>query len=187
MRTREQKNILFPRFSIFLFFLIFAFSCGEKKIIPERKLVKILTEMHLVDAALEESGRSFQRDSTAVYSAIFEKYGYATEQFLSSISEYSHSKKTSDKLYDKVNKNLSKLKAEYEKELEAERARQAAMSDTAKVKVAYVAIIFPDSAAALVDSANIFTQNSSPYFFRKTSERKQQNFVLREEKSAAEQ
>ncbi|MDR0415489.1 MAG: DUF4296 domain-containing protein [Prevotellaceae bacterium] len=102
----------FSHFAFGLLFLLAVAACEGKKHIPERKLVKILAEMHLTDALLEETRLSAQLswrpDSTAVYVAILDKYGYTTEQLYSTLTRYGASKSKSEKLYDKVCKQLEK-------------------------------------------------------------------------------
>ena len=96
-------------------------ACGERKTIPKRKLVKILFEMHTVDAALEQSSSRLsgrQLDSTAVYTAILDKYGYTVAQFFNSMKVYGRSKKDADKLYSKVYDLLDKQQKQYAKEVE---------------------------------------------------------------------
>lgn len=108
--------------TLLLLLLTFTIACGGRQTIPERKLVKILAEMHLVDAALEQSG-GFQgsgkmRDSTTVYTAILDEHGYTVAQLYGSMSKYSSTKDAADKLYDKVCRQLSKLQKQYAKEVE---------------------------------------------------------------------
>ncbi|MDR1022520.1 MAG: DUF4296 domain-containing protein [Prevotellaceae bacterium] len=110
---------------LFLFF--FAVACGEKYI-PERKLVKMLAEMHQTDALLDEAHipeqASWRSDSTSVYVAILDKYGYTTEQLYNTLSRYGTSTGKSTKLYDKVCKRLEKQQSHVRRKVEALHRRQ---------------------------------------------------------------
>ncbi|MDR3187590.1 MAG: DUF4296 domain-containing protein [Prevotellaceae bacterium] len=106
-----------------MIFALAATACGDKKRIPERKLVRILAEMHLADAVLEvtrtSSHASWRSDSTAVYKAILDRYGYTPDQLYSSIARYNRSKDKATTLYNKVNKRLEKLQGSAKKQVEA--------------------------------------------------------------------
>ncbi|MDR0711801.1 MAG: DUF4296 domain-containing protein [Prevotellaceae bacterium] len=103
-------------------------ACENRKYIPERKLVRILAEMHLADAVIEVARASEQPswtiDSTAVYVAILDKYGYTAEQLYNSVARYNGSIDGSTKLYDKVNKRLEKLQKSASKKVEALHRKQ---------------------------------------------------------------
>lgn len=128
-------------------------ACGERKTIPERKLVKILADMHLADAALEQGCRSKRRDSSAVYTAILDEYGYTLTQLHSSMAVYSRSKDDADKLYGKVCKRLEKLQKQYAKALEAERKKVAA--DSSALQLAAEAVEDSTRLAAVADSSQV--------------------------------
>jgi hypothetical protein len=110
---------------LFLFF--FAAACGGKYI-PERKLVKVLAEMHQTDALLDEAHipeqASWRPDSTSVYVAILDKYGYTTEQLYNTLSRYGSSATKSTKLYDKVCKRLEKQQSRVRSKVEVLHRRQ---------------------------------------------------------------
>ncbi len=120
------------RFFTILFCVALVAACNGRKTIPKRNLVKILAEMHLADAALEENlaqRNPGRRDSTAVYLPILDEYGYTVEQLYSSIQEHCKTKGDADKLYDKVNKRLGKLQKQYAKEVKALHERQNCWSE----------------------------------------------------------
>jgi hypothetical protein len=119
------------RFSHLIFGLILSVvvvACGGKKYIPERKLVRILAEMHLADAVMEvaqvSSNASWRSDSTAVYTAILDRYGYTPEQLYSSIARYNGSKDKATTLYDKVGRRLEKLQKSANRRVEALHRKQ---------------------------------------------------------------
>ncbi|MDR2813786.1 MAG: DUF4296 domain-containing protein [Prevotellaceae bacterium] len=118
----------FPHLIFGLILSIVVVACGDGKYIPERKLVKILAEMHLSDAVLEvariSSHTSWRSDSTAVYTAILDKYGYTPEQLYNTIARYGVSKDKATTLYDKVNKRLEKQQSSASSKVEALHRRQ---------------------------------------------------------------
>jgi len=125
------------RTAYILLLLMLAVACGGRKTIPERTLVKILAEMHTVDAALEQGEvrlSARQLDSTAVYTAILDKYGYTVTQLYNSMTAHSRSKEDAEKLYGKVCKRLEKQQKRYAAELAAERGDSIAVSDTLQLK-----------------------------------------------------
>lgn len=111
-----------------LIFSITMLACGDKKYIPERKLVRMLAEMHLADAVLEvaqvSSQASWRSDSTAVYTAILDRYGYTTEQLYNTIALYNGSKDKATKLYDNVSRRLEKLQKSAAGKVEALHRKQ---------------------------------------------------------------
>ncbi|MDR3365506.1 MAG: DUF4296 domain-containing protein [Prevotellaceae bacterium] len=114
----------FPHLTILgLIFVVAVAACGGRKHIPERKLVEILAEMHLADAVMEvariSEHPSWRSDSTAVYTAILDRYGYSTEQLYKTVARYNASKDKATALYDKVNKRLEKLQSRASSKVEA--------------------------------------------------------------------
>ncbi|MDR0566524.1 MAG: DUF4296 domain-containing protein [Prevotellaceae bacterium] len=103
-------------------------ACGSRKSIPERKLVRMLAEMHLADAVLEvaqvSSQPSWRSDSTAVYTAILDRYGYTTEQLYATLARYNSSKDKATALYDKVSRRLEKLQKSATGKVEALHRKQ---------------------------------------------------------------
>jgi hypothetical protein len=118
----------FPHFIFGLIFSVAAVACGHNKHIPERELVKILAEMHLADAVMEithiAERSSWATDSTAVYTAILDRYGYTAEQLYNTVARYNGSIDNATKLYDKVNKQLEKLQSSANSKVEALRRQQ---------------------------------------------------------------
>ena len=103
-------------------------GCGNN-LIGERKLVKILAEMHFADALLaEQSGAatSQRRDSTAIYAPIFAKYNVSPSQLYPSMMPYINNKEKMAILYDKVIRTLEKNEARYAQQLPAPQKEQTA-------------------------------------------------------------
>lgn len=101
----------------FIFILITCASlltaCGNKDIIPEKDMVKVLTKMYLIDGTNSMSNvmgnERFFIDSVDHYSKMLESYGYTTQQFSSSYYYYLGRPELLDGIYDKV---ISKLDVE---------------------------------------------------------------------------
>ena len=102
---------------IFIFFLI-AFSCrkGDKNhIIPRRDFTALLIDIHIADAMAlnpsinEEFGGL---DSTLLYQAVLEKYGYSKEEFKNTLEYFSSKPEKLIAIYDDVFSELSKRSEE---------------------------------------------------------------------------
>jgi hypothetical protein len=110
--------------------IIILFSCSGKKakyIIPEKKMVPLLVDMHIADAmGLDYTLRQnmLRLDSAALYGGIFEKHGVTKMQFDSTISYYTRHPDRLSKLYEKVISSLSKLESEIKKAEENEALRR---------------------------------------------------------------
>jgi hypothetical protein len=97
---------------------------GEKKIsgkeyIEKEVLVKVITDMHLVDGITNDMRyyRKFNPgDSIDIYGPIFEKYGIDREKYDRTIEEYSKYPKLMDEVYDQVLMQLNLLQDQVESE-----------------------------------------------------------------------
>lgn len=66
-------------------------SCGKReKIIPRSTMSKIYADMAMTDAVLQNRDYATRRtaDTSLVYEAIFQKYGYTTDDYLASQRKY---------------------------------------------------------------------------------------------------
>jgi hypothetical protein len=106
------------------YFLAFVciFSCNRKNhdnIIPRRILVPLLVDIHTADA-LAMNGMLNEQfgglDSSLLYQAVFEKYGYTKEEFDRTLQYYSSDPEKLIEIYDDVFTELSK-RSEEAKEL----------------------------------------------------------------------
>lgn len=71
--------------------LLLVFSCGgqDGKVIPKKKMAEIYADMFVADQWIEENYRAVRvADTTMVYEAIFEKYGYNSEDYRASVDYY---------------------------------------------------------------------------------------------------
>lgn len=93
--------------------LFFFFACSgnkDKGLIPDRDMVKILTEIHKADALAnlpQIRNRFGSMDSIAYSAYILEKYHYTRTRFDSTIAELSGNPSKFEKIYEKVLRNLS--------------------------------------------------------------------------------
>ncbi|MDR0418726.1 MAG: DUF4296 domain-containing protein [Prevotellaceae bacterium] len=105
-------------------------SCSGKNTISEKKLVLLLADMHMVDAATAEESfmtrpnRLKYVDSVGMYAPLFKKHDCSYEQFLNTLNPYLYSKDRANNLYGKVVKNLEKKEKRYEKEMKKEHEKQ---------------------------------------------------------------
>lgn len=88
-------------------------ACGNKDVIPENDMVKILTKMYLIDGTNSMSNvmgnDRFSIDSVDHYSKMLETYGFTTQQFSKSYYYYLGRPEILDGIYDKV---IAKLEVE---------------------------------------------------------------------------
>jgi hypothetical protein len=102
---------------LFLSLSFILFSCGQKeneKLIPRKKLVPLLIDMHIADALAMNHTINDQfkdLDSSRIYSSVLKKHGYSKEELLNSMDYYSSRPEKITSIYDEVFSELS-LKAE---------------------------------------------------------------------------
>jgi len=115
MKYRRRSVLI--TVSIFLVFVLLV-SCvgsGRKQIIPAKKFVNILVDLHLADAIAIEKwslNLSYQLDSTSLYGSVFNKYGVTKAQFDSTMLYFSARPDVFQKIYNKVNAKLKRLEEE---------------------------------------------------------------------------
>lgn len=75
---------------LFFFFVVIAFlSCSDSKVIPKKKLSRIYAELFLADQWINSNYKAARTaDTTYVYEAIFEKYGYDSTDYRASVEHY---------------------------------------------------------------------------------------------------
>ena len=73
-----------------LFFLAITFSCSDGgKVILRKKMVSIYADMFVADQWLNQNYKAERvADTSFVYEAIFEKYGYDSEDYRASVDYY---------------------------------------------------------------------------------------------------
>jgi len=106
---------------ISVIFLLALASCqgnetntAPDNIIPEEKMVEILTNVHLIEGA--RTGLVITGDSVhginEYYKALYVKYNITQAEFDSSFVYYSKDPKVFDKMFEKVIENLSVIESE---------------------------------------------------------------------------
>ena len=112
---------------IWFFLSIILFSCTNTKkkyLIPDKKMVPLLVDMHIADATglnYLSGQKKLKIDSTALYGWIFEKHDVTKMQFDSTMAFYTKHPDRLGKVYEKVIAGLSKLESEI-KEAEKDEA-----------------------------------------------------------------
>jgi hypothetical protein len=105
---------LFNLLKIIIILIIFTciFSCTtnkDEKIIPRKEFVKVLSDLHLVDALISRHGLGLQtsKDSLPVYyHYILDKYDISVKSFENSLAYYSNDLKDFMEIYDEVIANI---------------------------------------------------------------------------------
>jgi hypothetical protein len=77
--------------------------------VSQRTLVKVLAEIHFADAVMDEYRSAWERDSTGVYLAIFDKYGCTPQQIENTLAKHCTTKDDATNLYTKVSNRLEYL------------------------------------------------------------------------------
>ncbi len=119
--VKRCASILYLVIGILLFS-----SCNTKNenkttdgIIPESKMITIITDLHIIDATINIkhiNKRNNNKKITKYYNYVLKKYGYNRIQFNKSIEYYSGEPEKLDKIYDKVLEELSKKQVMGKKE-----------------------------------------------------------------------
>jgi hypothetical protein len=95
-------------------------SCSENKkyIIPEKKMVPLLVDIHLADeigTSKYELDPEMELDSAGLYGWVFSKHGVTRAEFDSSMLYYAGKPDILNRIYAKVIAGLSKMEAELAK------------------------------------------------------------------------
>ena len=109
---------------LFLFVsLLFFFSCAEKKeaipdyVIPEEKLIGILTDIHQAEAYLNfNSSEKTPYDPKKFYDEILKSHNVSRSDFDTSIAFYTRTPARLDTIYDKVLAKISTMKEDLSKQ-----------------------------------------------------------------------
>jgi len=103
-----------------LLLIIVLFSCNRiprRYIIPPKKMVNVLVDIHLADGMADENMRhssGFVLDSASLYGSVFKKYGVTRAQFDSTMNYYSEHPDDLQKMYNQVTARLKRLEDELE-------------------------------------------------------------------------
>ena len=95
------------RFLHIVLVLLVAVACQRTRIIPKDTLADIYTDMFLADQKVREQNiPPSQMDTMLVYEAVFEKYGYDTDDYLNSVRFYLKDPERFAKVFESVAKRL---------------------------------------------------------------------------------
>ena len=87
--------------------LAVAAACRGPRVIPKDTLTDIYTDMFLADQMVREEGLTrTQLDTILIYEAVFEKYGYDTDDYLYSLEHYLRDPERFAKVFEAVAKRL---------------------------------------------------------------------------------
>ena len=87
--------------------LLAAVACRGPRVIPKDTLTDIYTEMFIADQMVRDGNiPTVQMDTMLLYEAVFEKYGYDTEDYLYSLRHYLKDPERFGKVFENVAKRL---------------------------------------------------------------------------------
>ena len=118
MRLRSAHIVLL------LILLATLAGCGRRgRVIPEKKLMKLYTEMYLADQWLRDHPDVRKKsDTTLFFDPIFRRHGYTFEDYDRSVHFYLDRPEKYGKLLNKASERIRKESARLQKEVDAERA-----------------------------------------------------------------
>ena len=95
------------RFLHIVLVLLVAVACRGPRVIPKDTLTDIYTDMFLADQMVRDADiPRAQMDTMLLYEAVFEKYGYDTEDYLYSLRFYLKDPERFGKVFENVAKRL---------------------------------------------------------------------------------
>ena len=95
------------RFLHIVLVLLVAVACRGPRVIPKDTLTDIYTDMFLADQMVRDADiPRAQMDTMLLYEAVFEKYGYDTEDYLYSLRYYLKDPERFGKVFENVAKRL---------------------------------------------------------------------------------
>jgi hypothetical protein len=104
------------RFLLLLAVVVLAVAC--RHVLPEDRLVDLLTDMYLYD---EELARGIQgADSVSVYRSVFIQHGCSEEEYKKTIASYAKKPKVMKEIYEAVKARLEGYKAVFEHAVQLE-------------------------------------------------------------------
>ena len=157
------------RFLHIVLVLVAVAACQNPRIIPKDTLTDIYEDMFFADQLVRERNLPQpQMDTLLVYEAVFNKYGYNTDDYLNSVRYYLKDPERFAKVFDEVNRRLeAKVKdldrlIEFRQRLDERRAETYPLLDS---------ILTPFSKEAVfVGQARVERDSSAyPAWFRLTA------------------
>lgn len=118
--------------------LIFFTGCGEQPprgVIPEKKMVAVLMDVHLADAySSSVPADSIKVIQNSLYEGLYHKYGTDSAGLRASLEYYASRPQIMDAFYSKVNEELQKL-VNREQDIENEKMRQEQIRDSIRTAI----------------------------------------------------
>ena len=109
------------RFLHIVLVLLAVASCKGPRVIPKDTLTDIYVDMFMADQQVrDENIPGSQMDTTLVYEAVFNKYGYDTDDYLFSVREYLKDPERFAKIFEEVSQRLEGEAKALEKIIEHE-------------------------------------------------------------------
>ena len=130
-----QKTGFRSGYCLVLLTAILAFSCSSRRygdIIPPKKFINVLVDVHLADGIAVEnmsSGKGLL-DSASLYGSVFNKYNVNRTMFDSTMSYYSEHPDDFQKIYNKVTARLKLMEDELNAKQTEETRQKYAPKDT---------------------------------------------------------
>jgi hypothetical protein len=115
MNYRRRSLLITVSISLVFLLLVSCIGSGRKQIIPVKKFVNILVDLHLADAIASEKWYlklTYQLDSASLYGSILNKYSVTKAQFDSTMVYYSQRPDDFQKIYNLVNTKLKRMEEE---------------------------------------------------------------------------
>ena len=98
---------------------VVAVSCRGPRVIPKDDLTDIYYDMFLLDQQVREDPELWkQADTTLVYEAVFNKYGYDTDDYLLTLNQYLKDPERFARVLEDVSKRFQDQVAGLDKEIE---------------------------------------------------------------------
>jgi hypothetical protein len=120
-----MRNGLYTgRTALILLLAVIVLSCNRTSrhyIIPQKKFVNVLVDIHLADGMAETNMRhdeGYLLDSASLYGSVFNKYGVTRAEFDSTMSYYSEHPDDFQKLYNKVTAKLKRIEDDLKESME---------------------------------------------------------------------
>lgn len=123
----KKKHIFF-----LLFFALIAFSCKNTEseklrpavLVSQSTLTRILTEVHLVEAAMSmrrNNGQEFEKQKNLLFDDIFTHYGLTPELLESNLLYYNQDPAVMEKVYQDVIDSLTSMQKKLKMEDSSDR------------------------------------------------------------------
>lgn len=96
----------------FVFFQFYSCSNRPDEVMNQRAMKELLTDLHVLEAVLEEHPPANEQERTYYYNALLQKHGVTKASFDSSLIYYTKNPKVFERVYTRVLTNLEKFKTE---------------------------------------------------------------------------